>query len=164
MFVPTHFAPFGLKGGYRLLSELQVSKTHVALFITQDLVDTLKKMKGWVFLPFRFKTEFRGGETEKIAVFNSWRAAVKLAQVLVTKELQGIREKVEEKVAKWTEEYLNLAVAMPDPKFPEKESLDWDWFDDEDDDDTDNDERYLGKSTLAKLRDAKLWDEEPTQL
>ena len=79
VFVPTHFAPSGLRQGYRLIKELMSADRPTALFITQDLVDTIQKMKGWKILPFRIKTYFRSDVIEKILVVSQWSALRKLA-------------------------------------------------------------------------------------
>jgi hypothetical protein len=79
VFVPTHFAPSGLKQGYRLMKDLVDSDKPTALFITQDLADTVQKMEGWRVLPFKIKTRFRGEDVEKTLVVNRWRALQKLA-------------------------------------------------------------------------------------
>jgi hypothetical protein len=93
VFVPSHFAPSGIRGGYRLIKELMRSDIPTALFITQDLVDTIRKMKGWKVLPFRFTHKFRGEPVEKILVINKWSALPKLAKYqaseLIRKEKEG---------------------------------------------------------------------------
>lgn len=158
VFVPTHFAPYGLKGGYRLMQALQQSETPTALLITQDLVDTLKKMPGWKILPFRLKKEFRGELVDKIIVFNSWKAAGKLVMYQVREELRGLGERLDDRLYKAREWCLNLAVAMPNTNWDKYRNRktghfasDYDEFDD--DADNDGDERYLGLDTLRKLRE-----------
>lgn len=79
VFVPTHFAPTGLRQGYRLIKDLLDDDKPTALFITQDLVDTIQKMDGWKILPFKIKADFRGDVTEKTLVVSQWSALRKLA-------------------------------------------------------------------------------------
>ncbi len=79
VFVPTHFAPKTLRGGYRLMKELVDSPIPVSLFITKDLVDTVEKMPGWKVLPFHMTVPFRDQVVEKTMVVNRWEAIPKLA-------------------------------------------------------------------------------------
>lgn len=95
VFVPTHFAPSGLRQGYRLIKDLVDSPMPTALFITPDLVDTVKKMKGWKVLPFHFTTNFRGSDVEKTLVISKWSAVSKLLshqtkQIVDTKYSQAV--------------------------------------------------------------------------
>ena len=81
VFVPTHFAPANLKGGYRLVQELVKDELPVALFITLDLVKTIKKIPGWKVMPLTLKLPFRGKLTEKKLVINHWSALPRLLAV-----------------------------------------------------------------------------------
>lgn len=79
IFIPTHFAPKNLTGGYRLFKDLVSSKVPTALFITDDLVDTIKKMPGWHVLPIKIKTKFREENVTKTMVVNKWQFIGQLA-------------------------------------------------------------------------------------
>ncbi len=96
IFVPTHFAPEGLKSGYRLLKDLLDSDKPTALFLTDDLVATLRKMDGWIVLPFKMKMKFRGAEVEKQMVVSHLEAVPKLL-------VHALKKDVERRVsdAKW---------------------------------------------------------------
>jgi len=89
IFIPTHFAPSGLREGYRLIKGLVDSDRPTALFITQDLVDTVQKMKGWKVLPFKIKTDFRGEDVEKTLVVNQWATLKKLAAYHIGNIMRG---------------------------------------------------------------------------
>ena len=69
MFIPSHFCPSGLKGGYRLLKEL-LGYWNVCFFVTEDLVPMLSKAGYWV-TPIKFKSEFRNEVTEKRVCLSS---------------------------------------------------------------------------------------------
>lgn len=100
VFVPTHFAPATLRGGYRLIKDLVDADTPTALFITADLVDTVSKMDGWKVLPFKLKTKFRGEDVEKTIVINRWSALTKLAAHEIgqraEKAIDNIKQKIDE--------------------------------------------------------------------
>lgn len=68
LFVPTHFAPRTLRGGYRLFEELRSVPSLLA--VTDDLSLTLKKMPGWYKLPVRFSSSFRGEDVSKTIMIN----------------------------------------------------------------------------------------------
>ncbi|RJR28494.1 hypothetical protein C4564_05340 [Candidatus Microgenomates bacterium] len=80
VFVPTHFAPQGLRQGYRLIKELVDADMPTALFITDDLVNTVRKMNGWKVTPVKMTTRFRGSDVLKTLVINKWSTVPKLAQ------------------------------------------------------------------------------------
>lgn len=88
VFVPTHFAPENLRAGYRLIKDLLSADTPTALFITQDLVDTIKKMKGWKILPLKRTMEFRGESVDKFMVVSQWSAVIKLLSHVAKNEAQ----------------------------------------------------------------------------
>ena len=72
VFCPSHFAPWGLKGGIDLIKELR--KDNVIFVVTEDLGDMLKKL-GYKFL-FRTKACFREEEVEKVVYASSCKAVV----------------------------------------------------------------------------------------
>lgn len=72
VFCPSHFAPYGLKGGIDLIKELR--KDNVIFVVTEDLGDMLKKL-GYKFL-FRTKACFREEEVEKVVYASSCKAVV----------------------------------------------------------------------------------------
>lgn len=114
VFVPTHFAPAGLKGGYRLLKGLVDEEIPTALFITQDLVDTIKKMEGWKVLPIRMKANFRGEEVEKIMVISSWNSLYRLGKHEVTRRTREGVEIIKNKLQETSEsihEFRNKVLA-----------------------------------------------------
>lgn len=93
VFVPTHFAPANLKGGYRLIKGLLEEDQPTALFITQDLVDTIEKMDGWKVLPFKIHANFRGEIVEKTLVINKWGVLPHLALYQAKRSIRkGISE------------------------------------------------------------------------
>lgn len=70
VFCPSHFAPYGLKGGIDLIKELR--KDNVIFAVTEDLGDMLKKL-GYKFL-FKVKACFRDEEVEKVVYTSSYKA------------------------------------------------------------------------------------------
>lgn len=98
VFVPTHFAPTGLRQGYRLIKDAMQADRPTALFITDDLAETVSKMDGWKRLPmFKIKANFRNSVTEKTLVVNKWEAIPKLvlgtAKTVVRDRLSGIEQR-----------------------------------------------------------------------
>lgn len=77
VFVPTHFAPFGIREGAELIRELQ--KTAVAFVVPDDLGTMLKKM-GYKEIPFSKHTlcfdDIRGNIEKKIYI-SSYAAILK---------------------------------------------------------------------------------------
>ena len=77
VFVPTHFAPFGIREGAELIRELQ--KTAVAFVVPDDLGTMLKKM-GYKEIPFsKHKVCFADirGNIEKKIYISSYAAILK---------------------------------------------------------------------------------------
>lgn len=72
VFCPSHFSPFGLKGGIDLIKELR--KDNVIFAVTEDLGDMLKKL-GYKFL-FSTKACFRDEEVKKVVYASSYKAVV----------------------------------------------------------------------------------------
>jgi hypothetical protein len=72
VFIPTHFAPATLRGGYDLMKNLGQSKDVPAcVSITDDLAQTLSKMPSWTIHDLSFLSSFRGENVEKKIAFNS---------------------------------------------------------------------------------------------
>lgn len=72
VFVPTHFAPKSLRGGYMLMKELGASEnTPAVMAITEDLAETLKKMPEWHDTEMNFPMYFRGEIHQKYLFYNS---------------------------------------------------------------------------------------------
>ena len=72
VFIPTHFAPKSMRKGYELMKELGAhEKIPAVMSITDDLVETLKKMPEWRAIDLSFLSQFRDGEIEKKIVHNS---------------------------------------------------------------------------------------------
>ena len=72
VFCPSHFAPYGLKGGIDLIKMLR--KDNVIFAVTEDLGDMLKRL-GYKFL-FEAKACFRDEEVEKVVYVSSYKAVV----------------------------------------------------------------------------------------
>lgn len=72
IFIPTHFAPKTTRGGYRLMQSLGKSlEIPAVLSITEDLVDTLKKMPEWHTVDIELTSMFRDQLMDKFIVYNS---------------------------------------------------------------------------------------------
>ena len=73
VFIPTHFAPRTLRGGYNLFNYLGNSK-HIpdVLSITEDLVETIQKIDSWKVLDETYSTYFRDEMVGKTIVYNSY--------------------------------------------------------------------------------------------
>lgn len=93
VFVPTHFAPKTLRGGYMLMSQLGESK-HIpsVLAVTQDLTETLAKMPSWHLIDLGFLAVFRSELTEKQILHNSHPDVKNLMLGLVTEYLQESKQ------------------------------------------------------------------------
>ena len=145
VFIPTHFAPFGLKRGVRLIKDLVDSDTPTALFVTEDLADTVKKINGWKVFPKKFNTQFRGDDVKKTLVVSKWSALTRLA-VHQAREVSGeLRWRMNE-VAENTRRQLRRNRANANRIENELEEA------------LDDDGGYavLGEETLAKLRESNL--------
>ncbi len=71
VFVPTHFAPKNIRGGYDLVKELGSSQElPCVMSITDDLVKTITKMPEWKSYDLSFMSDFRGDDHEKFVVYN----------------------------------------------------------------------------------------------
>jgi len=72
VFIPSHFAPRSLRGGYRLIKDLGESQEIPAvLAITDDLAETIKRIPSWHNLGISFPARFRGEVHNKQLVYNS---------------------------------------------------------------------------------------------
>ncbi len=72
VFVPTHFAPKTMRGGYELVRNLGESEDIPAVMaITEDLRDTISKMPSWKEFDMKFFAPFREYVAEKRVVYNS---------------------------------------------------------------------------------------------
>jgi hypothetical protein len=72
IFIPTHFAPKTMKGGYSIFKELAENKElPVASAVTDDLAKTLLKMKGWHKLKIGFLAYFNSELKKKTIIYNS---------------------------------------------------------------------------------------------
>lgn len=72
VFVPSHFAPRTMRGGYEVIRDLgQSPHIPAVMAVTEDLKDTLEKMPSWKVLDFTFIGFFRGQFIPKKIVYNS---------------------------------------------------------------------------------------------
>ncbi|MFA6514177.1 MAG: hypothetical protein WCT50_02710 [Patescibacteria group bacterium] len=74
VFIPSHFAPKTLRGGYELLKALGDSDTIPSILaITEDLAETLKKMPSWhkIEIGKDVLSYFRGELVKKDIYYNS---------------------------------------------------------------------------------------------
>jgi len=81
IFIPTHFAPKTLRGGYELFQSLGTSKNIASVIaITEDLSETLKKMPAWNHLELNEEilSNFRGELLKKEIYYNSQEDTEKL--------------------------------------------------------------------------------------
>lgn len=89
VFIPTHFAPRGLRGGYNLMKELGASNEIPAVMaITDDLLTTLKKMPEWHDTGMTFPMRFRNEIHQKHAVYNSHPEVEQLLPALLQDYLE----------------------------------------------------------------------------
>ncbi len=90
VFVPTHFAPKTMRGGYELIKSLGESADVPAVMsVTDDLEETLQKMPSWQTLDIpSFLAQFREELTEKKIVYNSHPDTKNLMLGLVAEYLE----------------------------------------------------------------------------
>jgi len=69
-FIPTHFAPAGLKEGIDLIKELKTYK-NVVFVVTDDLKDMLVRL-GFKCAPFTVVKNFRGQDVKKFIVVSDY--------------------------------------------------------------------------------------------
>ena len=71
VFIPTHFAPKTLRGGYELVQELGEGHDIPAVMsVTEDLKDTIVKMPAWSHFDTSFLSSLRNEAVEKTIVYN----------------------------------------------------------------------------------------------
>lgn len=88
VFVPTHFAPKTMRGGYELIKELREStEMPVVMAITEDLKKTIEKMPCWHDLNLGFLSQFRSDLAKKNIVYNDHLDTQKLMHGLVAEYL-----------------------------------------------------------------------------
>ena len=89
VFIPTHFAPKTIRGGYELIKNLGESNDIPAVMsITPDLTDTISKMKSWHVVDLSFLSSFRDEITDKNIVYNNHPNVKNLMLGLVNKYLE----------------------------------------------------------------------------
>ncbi len=89
VFIPTHFAPKTLRGGYELIQNLGESElTPAVMAITEDLVKTIIKMPSWRELDLEFLAGFRNELVKKTIVYNSHPNVKRLMLGLVAEYLE----------------------------------------------------------------------------
>ncbi len=85
VFIPTHFAPKTMRGGYDLFKKLGDSTNIPAVVsITDDLKDTLIKMPSWHALDMSFLSSFRNVTVNKKIMYNSHPDTIKLMSGLAS--------------------------------------------------------------------------------
>ncbi|MFW5853258.1 MAG: hypothetical protein ACOCU8_01285 [Patescibacteria group bacterium] len=90
VFVPTHFAPRTMKGGYSLIKDLGESENIPAIMsITEDLKKTILKMPSWQALDMNFITQFREELVDKQIVYNSHKDTKNLMLGLLAEYLES---------------------------------------------------------------------------
>lgn len=98
VFVPTHFAPFGIREGAELIRELQ--KTAVAFVVPDDLGTMLKKM-GYKEIPFSKHTlcfdDIRGNIEKKIYI-SSYAAILKAIAFNIFQKIFNIYKNIHYKM------------------------------------------------------------------
>ena len=96
VFIPTHFAPRTLRGGYNLLKELGKGDGPVALFLTEDLADTLAKMPEWKIEDYKFNANFRGEPIKKMLAHNDRPEIKKLMLALLAEYIDKMANQADE--------------------------------------------------------------------
>lgn len=90
LFIPTHFAPAGLREGIESIKKMK-EYDNVAFVVTPDLSDMLKKLN-YKVLPISVMREFRGVEVEKsIVVSNIFYSSVLQIQNIFQKMVIKIK-------------------------------------------------------------------------
>lgn len=96
VFIPTHFAPKNLRGGYELVKNLGDSKdTPAVIALTEDLSSTIQKMPSWHKVDLSFMSMFREEEVEKEIVYNSHPDTKNLMLGLLNEYLEEQRTRSE---------------------------------------------------------------------
>ncbi len=96
IFIPTHFAPKSIRTGYELFKEMaDDSEVAVATTVTDDLAETLLKMKGWNKLNVPLFAYFNSELQKKVLVYNNSKGIkFKLAKLMLDfkKEMKAVEE------------------------------------------------------------------------
>lgn len=97
VFVPTHFAPKTIRGGYELIKNLGESN-HIpsVMSITPDLTDTISKMPSWHVMDLSFLQSFRDEILSKNIVYNDHPNVKNLMLGLVNEYLEESDSRVYE--------------------------------------------------------------------
>lgn len=97
VFVPTHFAPKTIRGGYELVKKLGESNSIPAVMsITPDLTDTISKMPSWHVMDLSFLSSFRDEILNKNIVYNDHPNVKNLMLGLVNEYLEESDSRVYE--------------------------------------------------------------------
>lgn len=95
VFIPTHFAPKTMRGGYELIKELgEGHRTPAVMSITPDLTDTISKIPSWHVVDLSFLSQFHGEVLEKEFVYNSHPDTEKLLPLLVNEFMEESDSKI----------------------------------------------------------------------
>ena len=141
-----------------MIKDLVNAEMPTALFITPDLVDTVRKMDGWKVLPFHFTTDFRGSDVEKTLVVNKWSAIPRLvthqAKEIVSGRIKEISYKTEG-LRTNIQELGQKAIRLI-----RKDKANADDIHDELQKSIEGEENYLGASTRIKLGNPDFLDED----
>ena len=90
VFIPTHFAPKTIRGGYELMRELGDStSTPAVMAVTEDLMETVSKIPSWNLLDLGFLSKFREDTVEKKIMYNSHPNTRNLMLGLIDEYLQN---------------------------------------------------------------------------
>lgn len=93
IFIPIHFAPKTLRGGYELFRELAKSaEIPVVTAVTEDIAATLKKMDGWKTRNISLLSYFSSDLVKKTLVYNSCPGIWRKMGVLVKEFIAETRE------------------------------------------------------------------------
>ncbi len=97
IFIPTHFAPKTIRGGYNLFKNLGESNNVSAVVaITEDLAETLVKLPSWKKLDFTIPANFRDELASKIIMYNSNPETEKNLMSLAAEFIQEYKNKMYE--------------------------------------------------------------------
>lgn len=83
IFIPTHFAPKTMRGGYELIKKLGEGSIPCVMAVTPDLVDIIKKMPEWHKHDFEYMGSFRYESVKKQIVYNDYPNIVGMLPALV---------------------------------------------------------------------------------
>ena len=97
IFIPTHFAPKTIRGGYELIKELGEGKAVPAVMsVTPDLTDTISKIPSWHVADMSLLSQFRNELAEKEIVYNSHPKVLNLMPALIEEYLEESNARVRE--------------------------------------------------------------------